>query len=336
MTGTRGRRCSTRRASRCSTAARRRELVHRQRGVSFTEWYTNVPGVNHSTATTLTLCRNAAGNYVNRWGPNSCDAWPVTKTAYFCGNVDDEVLDAIGNPIPCTFAHGTTDCDMVMAMDLTAVRISCTVANGSYRRCSDRHARRDADLLSRSTATPSRRPPSAAPPPSARPTSGRRLPAGDAGAPLHNFSFTSEVRYWFPFDSSKTYTLKFLGDDDVWVFINARLAVDLGGIHTAVGCNSLVATCAIGQVTVSAASNFGMTNGNVYEVVVFQAERQKTSSSYQLTLSAFNGAPTACGPTCGDRVVTPPEQCDNGTADEHRAATTSARPTASSARIVAT
>ena len=66
---------------------------------------------------------------------------------------------------------------------------------------------------------------------------------------------------------------------------------------------------------VNATNNYGMTNGNVYEVVVFQAERQKTSSSYQLTLSAFNGAPTACGPTCGDRVVTPPEQCDNGTAN---------------------
>ena len=52
------------------------------------------------------------------------------------------------------------------------------------------------------------------------------------GAPLHNFGFTSEVRYWFPYDATKTYTLEFLGDDDVWVFVNRRLAVDLGGIHT--------------------------------------------------------------------------------------------------------
>ena len=31
---------------------------------------------------------------------------------------------------------------------------------------------------------------------------------------LHNFSFTSEVRYWFLYDKSKTYTLDFVGDDD--------------------------------------------------------------------------------------------------------------------------
>ena len=45
------------------------------------------------------------------------------------------------------------------------------------------------------------------------------LSAGDAGE-AHNFSFTSEIRYWFPYDSTKTYTLEFLGDDDVWMFVN--------------------------------------------------------------------------------------------------------------------
>jgi cysteine-rich repeat protein len=55
-----------------------------------------------------------------------------------------------------------------------------------------------------------------------------------------------------------------------------------------------------------------MTNGNVYEVAVFQAERQTTSSSYKLTLTGFNAAPSDCIPTCGDGKVELGEECDDG------------------------
>jgi fibro-slime domain-containing protein len=103
-----------------------------------------------------------------------------------------------------------------------------------------------------------------------------------------NFSFTSEIRYWFKYETERSPTLDILGDDDVWVFINKQLAIDLGGIHTPVE-GSIVLDAA-------AAARFGMAAGNVYEVAVFQAERQSSASTFKITLAGFNGAPSECRP----------------------------------------
>jgi fibro-slime domain-containing protein len=121
----------------------------------------------------------------------------------------------------------------------------------------------------------------------------------------HNFSFTSELRYWFEYKGGEVLT--FRGDDDVWVFINRKLAVNLGGVHSA----------ETGTITLDsmAATNLGLIMNGTYEVVVLQAERHTTASSYKLTLKGFNAAQSNCSYLCGDAITTPYEVCDDGVND---------------------
>ena len=124
----------------------------------------------------------------------------------------------------------------------------------------------------------------------------------DFGGNMRNFLFTSEVRIPFTYKGGETLT--FRGDDDVWVFVNGHLAVDIGGVKEA----------QTGSITLgpAQATAFGLTVGGFYEFAVFQAERNPTASSYRLTLSDFDRVLSTCKSVCGDGIKTPDELCDEG------------------------
>jgi fibro-slime domain-containing protein len=123
----------------------------------------------------------------------------------------------------------------------------------------------------------------------------------------HNFGFTSEVGYWFSYNAASPATLEFNGDDDFWVFINGKLALDLGGIHSTQP----------GQVTLNpaTAATLGLQDGKVYQIKIFHAERLSLGSTFKLTLSGFSTSRSDCNPVCGDGIIGAGEECDDGVND---------------------
>jgi fibro-slime domain-containing protein len=138
-------------------------------------------------------------------------------------------------------------------------------------------------------------------PPAKEATAQADATVNDGG--MHNFGFTTEVRYYFQYRGGEILT--FSGDDDVWIFINRRLALDVGGLHPRVE-----RTLTVDQ----GATALGLVVGGLYEIALFHAERYTTASNFKLTLTGFAPTSSVCHPTCGDGVAVPPEQCDFGKA----------------------
>ena len=94
----------------------------------------------------------------------------------------------------------------------------------------------------------------------------------------HNFAFTTEIHTSFVYRGGESFT--FRGDDDLWLFINGKLAIDLGGLH-----QPAPATISLD----AQAAALGLVRGNSYRMDIFQAERHTTASNFRIetTIDCF-------------------------------------------------
>jgi fibro-slime domain-containing protein len=88
----------------------------------------------------------------------------------------------------------------------------------------------------------------------------------------HNYHFTQQYHNQFTYTPGQFVSI--ISDDDSWIFVNKKLAVDAGGIHATLGGTANMDT-------------LGLVPGNVYDLDIFYAERNRFDAALILTSNFF-------------------------------------------------
>lgn len=83
----------------------------------------------------------------------------------------------------------------------------------------------------------------------------------------HNYLFTTELHLEFLYKGGEEFT--FRGDDDLWIFVNNKIALDLGGMHY-----PFEGTIRFDEL--------GLTKNQSYPMDVFHAERHTKESNFRI------------------------------------------------------